>query len=66
MLGAPMFDPRDPTIKGSTKLMQNFQERIAEVIDEYLLLGARDDDIKTVLQQEIESDLVQRARELGV
>ena len=45
-------------------LMQNFQERIAEVIDEYLLLGAAPEKIREVLQQEIGSDLERRAKEL--
>jgi len=46
-------------------LLQNFQARIAEVIDEYLLLGAKPEEIREVLQQEGNSDLTMRAKELG-
>ncbi len=48
-----------------TGLYQNFQERIAEVVDEYLLLGADPDQIIVLLQQEAGSDLAKRREELG-
>lgn len=50
---------------GITKeALQNFQARIADVIDEYLLLGAEPEQLREVLQQEVSSDLATRAKEL--
>ena len=46
------------------KLYANFQDRIAEVVDEYLLLGAAADGLREVLRQEAGSDLDARRKEL--
>lgn len=55
----------DREVRMPNTLMQNFQARVADVIDEYLLLGAKPEDIRAVLQQEDNSDLAMRAKELG-
>lgn len=46
------------------KMIQNFQDAVSDLIDQYLKLGAEPDWLREVLQQEIVSDLEVRREEL--
>lgn len=42
-----------------------FQERLSELVDEFLKAGIDPEKLRTVMRQEIYGDLVERQKELG-